>query len=278
MSRQLELPLENKGEALTVERSEEAPTATQGDERSGTSGLMELVCERENLQAALKRVKKNKGSPGIDGMTVEVLPQYLRAHWSELREHLLSGTYRPSLVKEQLIPKGNGEMRKLGIPTVLDRFIQQALLQVLQPIFDPTFSERSYGFRPKRRAHDAVVQAQRFIQDGRRIVVDVDLEQFFDRMNHDVLMGKLARRIADARVMKLIRRYLEAGIMADGIVLDRHEGTPQGAVISPLLANIFLHPVDLVLRDVLWGKVSRAGAAGRSRCIRCRRRCTTARP
>ena len=244
MSGQLELPLENRGEALTVERSEEAPTATQGDERSGTSGLMELVCERENLQAALKRVRKNKGSPGIDGMTVEMLPQYLRAHWSELREHLLSGTYRPSLVKEQLIPKGDGGMRKLGIPTVLDRFIQQALLQVLQPLFDPNFSEYSYGFRPKRRAHDAVVQAQRFIQDGRRIVVDVDLEQFFDRVNHDVLMGKLAKRIGDRRVLRLIRRYLEAGILARGIAMERHEGTPQGGPLSPLLANVLLDEVD----------------------------------
>lgn len=173
-SRQLELPQESRGETPRVERSEEAPTATYEDERSGTSGLMELVCERRNLQAALKRVRKNKGSAGIDGMTVEELPEHLRAHWSELREHLLSGAYRPSMVKERQIPKGNGEMRKLGIPTVLDRFIQQALLQVLQPIYDPSFSEHSYGFRPKRRAHDAVVQAQRHVQEGRGIVVDVD--------------------------------------------------------------------------------------------------------
>ena len=203
MSRQLELPLASRGEAPRVERSEEAPTASHGNERSGTSGLLELVLRRENLQAALKRVKKNKGSPGIDGMTVDELPDHLRAHWSELREHLLAGAYRPSMVKEQLIPKGNGGMRKLGIPTVLDRFIQQALLQVLQPIFDPTFSERSYGFRPGRRAHDAVVQAQRFIQEGRRIVVDVDLEQFFDRVNHDVLMGRLEKRIGDRRVLSV---------------------------------------------------------------------------
>ena len=244
MSRQLELPLESRGEAPRVERSEEAPTATHGNERSGTSGLLELVLERENLQAALKRVRKNKGSPGIDGMTVEELPDHLRAHWSELREHLLSGAYRPSMVKEQLIPKGNGGVRKLGIPTVLDRFIQQALLQVLQPIFDPTFSERSYGFRPGRRAHDAVVQAQRFIQEGRRIVVDVDLEQFFDRVNHDVLMGKLAKRIGDRHVLRLIRRYLEAGILAEGIASERHEGTPQGGPLSPLLANVLLDEVD----------------------------------
>jgi RNA-directed DNA polymerase len=205
---------------------------------------MELVCERQNLQAALKRVRKNKGSPGIDGMTVDELPEHLRAHWSELREHLLSGAYRPSMVKEQPIPKGKGEMRKLGIPTVLDRFIQQALLQVLQPIYDPSFSEHSYGFRPRRRAHDAVVQAQRYVQEGRRIVVDVDLEQFFDRVNHDVLMGRLAKRIGDRRVLRLIRRYLEAGILAQGITTERHEGTPQGGPLSPLLANVLLDEVD----------------------------------
>lgn len=243
-SRQLELPLEWSSEARPEQRSEEAPTATQGNARSGTSGLLELALTRENLQAALKRVRKNKGSPGIDGMTVEELPDYLRAHWSELREHLLAGAYRPSMVREQLIPKGNGGMRKLGIPTVLDRFIQQALLQVLQPIFDPTFSERSYGFRPGRRAHDAVVQAQRFIQEGRRIVVDVDLEQFFDRVNHDVLMGKLAKRIGDRRVLRLIRRYLEAGMLANGVATERHEGTPQGGPLSPLLANVLLDEVD----------------------------------
>jgi RNA-directed DNA polymerase len=244
MSRQLELPLEGTGEARRVERGEEAPTATHGHERSGASGLMELVVERQNLQAALKRVRKNKGSPGIDGMTVDELPEYLRAHWSELREHLLSGTYRPSKVKEQLIPKGNGEMRKLGIPTVLDRFIQQALLQVLQPRFDPSFSKHSYGFRPGRRAQDAVVEAQRYIQDGRRIVVDVDLEKFFDRVNHDVLMGRLAKRIEDRRVLGLIRRYVEAGILANGVAVERHEGTPQGGPLSPLLANVLLDEVD----------------------------------
>ena len=247
MSGQLELPQLNRGEAPTVERSEEVSTATQGDERSGTSGLLELVLERQNLQAALKRVRKNKGSPGVDGMTVNELPDYLRAHWSELREHLLSGAYRPSMVKQQLIPKGNGEMRKLGIPTVLDRFIQQAILQVLQPIFDPGFSEYSYGFRPKRRAHDAVVQAQRYVQEGRRIVVDVDLEQFFDRVNHDVLMGRLAKRIGDHRVLRLIRRYLEAGMLALGIATERHEGTPQGGPLSPLLANVLLDEVDKAL-------------------------------
>jgi RNA-directed DNA polymerase len=243
-SRQLELPLEGTGEARSAERSEEAPTATHGNERSGTSGLMELVCERQNLQTALKRVRKNKGSPGTDGMTVDELPEHLRAHWSELREQLLSGTYRPAAVKEQQIPKGNGEMRKLGIPTVLDRFIQQALLQVLQPMWDPGFSKHSHGFRPGRRAHDAIVEAQRYIQDGRKWVVDVDLEKFFDRVNHDVLMGKLAKRIGDAHCLRLIRGYLEAGILANGLVTERSEGTPQGGPLSPLLANVLLDEVD----------------------------------
>jgi len=244
MFRQLELPLESRGETPRVQRSEEEPAAAQGNDRSGTSVLMELVCERQNLQAALKRVRKNKGGPGIDGMTVNELPDYLRAHWSVLREQMLTGAYRPSMVKEQLIPKNGGGVRKLGIPTVLDRFIQQALLQVLQPIFDPDFSEHSYGFRPKRRAHDAVVQAQRYVQEGRRTVVDVDLEQFFDRVNHDVLMGKLAKKIGDRRVLGLIRRYLEAGILAEGLATERHEGTPQGGPLSPLLANVLLDEVD----------------------------------
>jgi RNA-directed DNA polymerase len=244
MTKQLELPLESRGEAPTVKRSEEAPTAMHGDERSGTSGLLELALARQNLQAALKRVRKNKGSPGIDGMTVDELPDHLKAHWPELREHLLSGSYQPSMVKQQLIPKGNGEMRKLGIPTVVDRFIQQALLQVLQPMFDPGFSQHSHGFRPGRRAHDAVVQAQRYVQEGRRIVVDVDLEQFFDRVNHDVLMGRLAKRIGDCRVLGLIRRYLEAGMLAQGVATERHEGTPQGGPLSPLLANVLLDEVD----------------------------------
>ncbi len=177
---------------------------------------MARVVSRPNLQAALKRVRKNKGSPGIDGMTVEELSDYLRKNWPQLREQLLAGRYRPAMVKQQLIPKSGGGMRKLGIPTVLDRFIQQALLQVLQPMFDPTFSQHSHGFRPGRRAHDAVIEAQRYIQQGRKVVVDVDLEQFFDRVNHDVLMGRLAKRIGDVRVLGLIRGYLEAGIMANG--------------------------------------------------------------
>jgi len=244
MSRQLELPLESTGEARNSERSEEALTATHGDERSGASDLMEKVCERRNLQAALKRVRRNKGSPGIDGMTVEELPDHLREHWPELRERLLAGTYQSSPVKERLIPKSGGGVRKLGIPTVLDRFIQQALLQVLQPMLDPGFSKHSHGFRPGRRAHDAIVEAQGYIQDGRKWVVDVDLEQFFDRVNHDVLMGKLAKRIGDRRLLGLIRRYLNAGILVNGVVVERHEGTPQGGPLSPLLANVLLDEVD----------------------------------
>jgi group II intron reverse transcriptase/maturase len=205
---------------------------------------MAQVVARANALVALKRVRRNKGSPGIDGMTVDELTPYLRDHWPVLREALLTGTYQPNAVQRHAIPKSGGGMRQLGIPTVLDRFIQQLLLQVLQPIFDPTFSEHSHGFRPGRRAHDAVREAQRYIQGGRRWVVDVDLEQFFDRVNHDVLMGKLAQRIADRRMLRIIRRYLTAGLMADGVVMERHEGTPQGGPLSPLLANVLLDEVD----------------------------------
>jgi group II intron reverse transcriptase/maturase len=205
---------------------------------------MAKVCERRNLQAALKRVRKNKGSPGSDGMTVDELPAHLREHWPRLREQLLTGTYEPALVLQQLIPKGSGGTRKLGIPTVLDRFIQQALLQVLQPMLDSGFSKHSHGFRPGHRAHDAIVEAQRYVQDGRCWVVDVDLEQFFDRVNHDVLMGRLAKRIGDRRVLGLIRRYLKAGVLANGLATERHEGTPQGGPLSPLLANVLLDEVD----------------------------------
>ena len=244
MVRQLTLPFENRGEAPKGGRSEEEPPAVHSDERSGASDLMGRVVSRPNLQAALKRVRKNKGSPGIDGMTVEELSGHLRENWPQLREQLLAGRYRPAMVKQQLIPKSSGGMRKLGIPTVLDRFIQQALLQVLQPMFDPTFSQHSHGFRPGRRAHDAVIEAQRYIQQGRKVVVDVDLEQFFDRVNHDVLMGRLAKRIGDVRVLGLIRGYLEAGILANGCATERYEGTPQGGPLSPLLANVLLDAVD----------------------------------
>jgi group II intron reverse transcriptase/maturase len=218
--------------------------AEHGNERSGTDRLMEEVVESGNVKAAVKRVRQNKGSPGIDGMTVEELPAYLGEHWEELREQLLAGTYQPKPVKRQQIPKSGGGVRELGIPCVLDRVIQQAILQVLQPRFDPTFSEHSYGFRPGRNAHQAVCMAHKHIQEGHRWVVDMDLENFFDRVNHDVLMGRLAKRITDKRMLGLIRRYLEAGMMANGVVMERHEGTPQGGPLSPLLANVLLDEVD----------------------------------
>lgn len=189
-------------------------------------------------------MKDNKGSPGIDGMTVGELPAYLKANWLRIREELLAGRYRPQPVRRVAIPKPGGGERELGIPTALDRFIQQLLLQVLQPRFDPTVSDASYGFRPGRRAHDAVRRAQGYVQQGRRIVVDVDLEKFFDRLNHDVLMGRLEHRIADKRVLTLIRRNLTAGVLAGGITSERHEGRPQGGPLSPLLANVLLDEID----------------------------------
>lgn len=244
-SEQLELALEARGEASQGQRSGEAPTTSSRYERSGDDHrLMEQVVGRANALAALKRVKQNRGSPGVDGMTVDDLAPYLVVHWETIREQLLAGSYQPQPVRRQEIPKPGGGTRTLGIPTVLDRFIQQCLLQVLQPQFDPTFSDHSYGFRPGRSAHDAVRAAQRYIQSGRRWVADVDLAKFFDRVNHDVLMERLSWRIADRRVLRLIRRYLVAGILADGVVVERHEGTPQGGPLSPLLANVLLDEVD----------------------------------
>ncbi|MGH9798034.1 MAG: group II intron reverse transcriptase/maturase [Candidatus Polarisedimenticolia bacterium] len=244
MAHQWELLFEERGEAPLGEQSEEASKAASGSEHSGASGLMVEALGRRNLHAALKRVRQNQGSPGIDGMTVEELPDWLRENWPRVREHLLAGTYQPQPVQRQPIKKSGGGVRELGIPTVLDRFIQQALLQVLQPRIDPSFSEHSYGFRPGRRAHDAIVAAQRYIQEGRRWVVDLDLEKFFDRVHHDVLMERLSRRIADQTVLRLIRRYLEAGVMVHGVKVERHEGTPQGGPLSPLLANVLLDEVD----------------------------------
>lgn len=206
--------------------------------------LMELVLARDNMMQALKRVRQNGGSPGIDGMDVHDLRPWLVANWPRVREQLLAGTYQPQPVKRVVIPKRGGGERMLGIPTVLDRLIQQAILQVLQPILDPGFSEHSHGFRPGRRAHDAVNAARRYVQAGKRWVVDVDLEKFFDRVNHDVLMGRLAKRLNDRRLLGLIRRYLNAGVMADGVVTERHEGTPQGGPLSPLLANVLLDEID----------------------------------
>jgi group II intron reverse transcriptase/maturase len=243
---QVELPLESRGAAPTLPRSGEAEPAARGPERSGLDDrfLMERVVEAGNLARALKRVQRNKGSPGVDGMTVDELPAYLKEHWPAIREQLLTGRYQPTVVLRVELDKPGGGVRLLGIPTVLDRFIQQALLQVLQPAIDPTFSEHSYGFRPGRRAQDAVCQAQRYVQEDRHWVVDVDLAQFFDRVNHDILMGLLAKRIADSRMLTLIRRYLEAGVMVTGVVVRRYEGTPQGGPLSPLLANVLLDVVD----------------------------------
>ncbi len=234
----------DKGEALNDRQRDESSLGSHESEDSGSEQLLEAVLERRNLQLALKRVKKNRGGPGIDGMTVQELGPWLRDNWLEVKEALVSGSYRPQAVKRQEIPKAGGGIRELGIPTVLDRFIQQAILQVLQPQIDPSFSEYSYGFRPGRSAHGAVRQAQAYVQEGRRIVVDVDLEKFFDRVNHDVLMGKLEKRIEDRRILRLIRRYLVSGVMTNGVLVRRYEGTPQGGPLSPLLANVLLDEVD----------------------------------
>src|SRR5262249_34491842 len=245
MSGQPEPRLAGRGEAPRGRPGGEARSATHEDERSGNDDekLLELVVERSNVEAALRRVKKNKGSPGIDGMTVDALPTYLAKYWSRLREEILAGRYQPQPVRRHAIPKKDGGVRELGIPTVLDRLIQQCVLQVLQPRFDPSFSQHSYGFRPGRSAHDAVRAAQRFIQEGGGWVVDGDLEAFFDRVTQELLRSRLGKRIADRRLLRLIRHYLDAGIMAHGVVMDRHEGTPQGGPLSPLLANVLLDEV-----------------------------------
>jgi RNA-directed DNA polymerase len=212
---------------------------------ASTNRLMEEVCERENLREALRRVKANKGSPGVDGMTIDGITDYLKQHWPAIREQLLSGTYEPKPVRRVEIPKPDGVgVRKLGIPTVLDRFIQQAVMQVLQKRWDPTFSEHSYGFRPGRSAHQAVAQAQRYIAEGYSWTVDFDLEKFFDRVNHDKLMGQIAKRVDDKRLLKLIRVLLNAGVMENGLVSPSVEGTPQGGPLSPLLSNVVLDELD----------------------------------
>jgi len=205
---------------------------------------MEEICERENCKQALKRVKANKGSPGVDGMTVNDLPGYLKQHWPAIREQLLSGSYVPQPVKRVEIPKPDGGVRKLGIPTVVDRMIQQAVMQVLQRKWDGTFSEYSYGFRPGRSAHQAVEAAQQYIAAGHRWCVDLDLEKFFDRVSHDKLMAKIAERVSDKRLLKLIRRFLTAGVMENGLVSPVDEGTPQGGPLPPLLSNVVLDEFD----------------------------------
>jgi len=219
-------------------------TAASGRSEPLTATLMEEVVRRENLLSALKRVRTNKGSPGIDGMTVEELPDYLKKHWPRIREELLCGDYVPQPVKRVAIPKPGGGSRELGVPVALDRFIQQAVLQVLTPILDPTFSPHSYGFRPGKSAHQAVVQAKKYIAEGYAWVVDCDLERFFDRVNHDILMGRLATRITDKRLLRLIRRYLQAGVMIHGVVQERWEGMPQGGPLSPILSNLLLDDLD----------------------------------
>jgi RNA-directed DNA polymerase len=219
--------------------------ATSGPESPArTDRLMEEVCERENLKEALRQVKANKGSSGVDGMTVVALPDYLRQHWPAIREQLLNGTYEPKPVRRVEIPKPDGGVRKLGIPTVLDRFIQQAVMQVLQRRWDRTFSEHSYGFRPGRSAHQAVAQAQQYIAQGHGWCVDLDLEKFFDRVNHDKLMDQIAKRVEDKRLLKLIRAFLNAGVMENGLVSPSVEGTPQGGPLSPLLSNLVLDEFD----------------------------------
>ena len=232
------------GETRVELARDEARPACQQREGLGRDDLLTQVLSRENMAAAWKRVKANKGSAGVDGLTIEETAEHLKEHWSRVRKELIAGMYQPQAVRRVEIPKPTGGMRELGIPTVLDRLIQQALLQVLQPLIDPTFSEFSYGFRPGRSAHEAVLQAQRYVQEGFQVVVDLDLEKFFDRVNHDILMDRLAKRIADKAVLRLIRQYLQAGIMAGGVVMDRSEGTPQGGPLSPLLANVLLDEVD----------------------------------
>ena len=233
-----------QGEALPGIGRDEAGLAQHEPEGLGRTDLLTQVVARANMVRAWKRVKTNRGSAGVDGLTIEATIEYLKTEWPRIREELQTGTYRPQPLRRVQIPKSGGNKRELGIPTVIDRLIQQALLQVLQPLIDPTFSKSSYGFRPGRRAHDAVLQAQHYVQEGYRIFVDVDLEQFFDRVNHDVLMDRLAKRIDDKAVLRLIRRYLEAGIMVHGVVIERYEGTPQSGPFSPLLANVLLDEVD----------------------------------
>jgi RNA-directed DNA polymerase len=237
---------EGRGETPDADREgTESPTAKRDPEHPATGeSLMEDVCDRENLEVAWHRVRSNQGSSGVDGRTIDETRDYLREHWPTIREQLLNGTYRPQPVRRVELAKPDGGVRKLGIPTVLDRLIQQAILQVLQGRWDPTFSEHSYGFRPGRSAHQAVAQAQSHVAEGYGFVVDIDLEKFFDRVNHDILMDRVARRISDKRMLRLIRAYLNAGVMENGLVGPTDEGVPQGGPLSPLLSNLVLDEFD----------------------------------
>ena len=234
------------GEARSAAAEETEARAARTDIESRAAGgpSMEAIVERDNLRKALARVKANKGAPGNDGMTFEGLAPYLKEHWPTIRAQLLDGSYKPQPVRRVEIPKASGGTRSLGIPTVLDRFIQQAVMQVLQAEWDPTFSETSFGFRPKRSAHQAVARAQAYIASGHGVVVDMDLEKFFDRVNHDILMGLVAKRVADKRILKLIRGFLTAGVLEGGLVSSTEEGTPQGGPLSPLLSNLMLDVLD----------------------------------
>ena len=236
--------LAGRGEAASESVSDEAGLARHEQTHWGAGELLGQALARENVVRAWKHVRANKGSAGVDGRTVLNTGEYLKTEWPNIRASVLDGSYRPEPVRRVGIPKPGGGTRELGIPTVVDRLIQQALLQVLQPLIDPTFSEHSHGFRPGRSAHGAVLEAQAYVQAGYRTVVDVDLEKFFDRVNHDILMDRLAKRIADKPVLRLIRRYLQAGILTHGVHSARFEGTPQGGPLSPLLANVLLDEVD----------------------------------
>ena len=243
MSAEAERSGRQQGEALSAPVSDEVLGPRHEPEDTGP-GLLSAVLARENMQQAWKRVRANKGAAGVDGLSIDETAERLRTEWPLIREQLLHGRYRPQPVRRVTIPKPDGGQRELGIPTVTDRLIQQAMLQVLQPMLDPTFSQHSYGFRPGRSAHQAVLAAQTYVQSGRRVVVDVDLEKFFDRVNHDILIDRLRKRIADAGVIRLVRAYLTSGVLMNGIVVGRDEGTPQGGPLSPLLANVLLDEVD----------------------------------
>lgn len=243
-ARQLAFVWEQGGETPPEPTRESTPASAPRGPGALPRELMEQVVAAANMRRALRRVQANKGAPGVDGMTVQALPEHLKAAWPALRQALLAGTYRPQPVRRVEIPKPDGGVRQLGIPTAVDRLLQQAILQVLEPHYDPTFSPYSYGFRPGKSAHQAVRQARDYLQAGRGWVVDLDLEKFFDRVQHDVLLSRLARRIPDRRLLRLLRRFLQAGVLYQGVVVERHEGTPQGGPLSPLLANILLDELD----------------------------------